>query len=191
MYSKLKHTHIGTAECVSLNTDFLTYNNILKRRIILAKQAYYKSSFGRNKHDIKYLNELTSGIRDYHLDNNVILTGYRSDIPNILNALDIFVHASICPEPYGLVVLEAMAAGKAVIASNEGGPVEMIIDGESGILIEPGNARLLADKLKLLISDKKFRTQLGENAYKRVEGKFSKIDIEFIEHLYKKLLLKQ
>jgi len=89
-----------------------------------------------------------------------------------------------------LVVLEAMALGKAEIASNEGGPVEMIENGISGFLIEPGNPDMLREKIDYLLSDPTFRFRLGENALERVKTKFSTLDIKYIENLYLKLLHK-
>ena len=81
----------------------------------------------------------------------------------------------LLPEPYGLVVLEAMAMGKAIIASNEGGPVEMIVNNESGLLIEPNNPEILADSIDLLLSDKEKREEMGMAAYKRVLKIFRKL----------------
>jgi glycosyltransferase involved in cell wall biosynthesis len=142
----------------------------------------------RGGKDIECMKELKRKVDDYDLNENIIFTGYRSDVPNIVNALDIFIHASIRPEPYGLVVLEAMSLGKAVIASNEGGPKEMIVDGESGFLIEPNNPQILAEKVDVLLSDSILRTKLGENAFDRVRKKFSKLDIQHVENVYRTLL---
>jgi len=131
---------------------------------------------------------LKDKIHSYGLDNDIIVTGFRTDVANLLNAMDVFIHASIRPEPWGLVVLEAMAMGKAIIASNDGGPVEMIVDGESGFLVEPGNPEHLAAKLNILLGDPSLRRSMGQNALLRMEEKFSKIDILFIENLYANLL---
>jgi len=138
--------------------------------------------------DIKFHEELKAQIKAYQLEDDVILTGHRNDIANILNALDVFIHASIDPEPYGLVVLEAMSMGKAIIASNEGGPVEMLVDGESGFLVQPADAQELARGLDELLSSPQLRERLGRNARKRMEEKFSNIDIGYIENLYIRLL---
>ena len=65
-----------------------------------------------------------------------ILAPFRRDVPSFLAALDVYVHPSILPEPFGLVVIEAMAASKPVVATAHGGPLEMIEDGVSGYLVE-------------------------------------------------------
>lgn len=138
--------------------------------------------------DVIYYKELQDRIQGFGLKNRIIVTGYRKDVPDILNMLDVFIHASTHPEPYGLVVLEAMVMGKAIVASNEGGPAEMIIDGESGFLVAPSNPQALAERLDTLVGDVELRKRMGANALKRMEEKFSSIDSAFIENLYHKLL---
>ena len=138
--------------------------------------------------DQAYYNEINGLISTKDLSGNIILTGHRDDIPDLLNAIDIFVHASLDPEPYGLVVLEAMAMGKAIIASNEGGPVEMIENGKSGVLIEPGNPVLLAENIDSLFSDSRRLKLMGDDALRRVTERFSTLDIGFVQDLYDKLL---
>lgn len=138
--------------------------------------------------DVLYFKEIEHKLVQQDLEENIHITGYRSDIPDLLNALDVFIHASISPEPYGLVVLEAMAMEKAIIASGEGGPAEMLVHGESGLLIEPGNHEVLADSIDFLLSDRTKRKAFGSSAYKRVCEKFSSLDIAFIEKLYVDLL---
>jgi len=140
------------------------------------------------KDDVQYYDELISKIKAYSLRENIIITGFRTDVANLLNAMDIFIHASIRPEPWGLVVLEAMAMGKAIIASNDGGPVEMIVNGESGYLVEPGKPETLAEKLDLLLADPSLRRDMGQNALNQMQEKFSNIDIAFIENLYQDLI---
>lgn len=134
--------------------------------------------------DVVYFKELNETISLLGLENNVTLTGHRPDVPDLLNALDIFIHASLTPEPYGLVVLEAMAMGKAVIASNEGGPVEMIEDRISGVLIEPGDPECLAQAIDSLLENPEKRRQMGEKALERVNTHFARLDIEAVEKVY-------
>lgn len=142
----------------------------------------------RTSDDIKYHNDLVTKIGEYGLGGRVKLTGHRSDIANLLNAIDIFIHASIDPEPFGLVVLEAMSMGKAIIASNEGGPVEMLEDGVSGLLIQPGQPHILAEKIDFFLSNPGLMKKMGQDAQQRMEEKFSTIDIAYIENVYHRLL---
>lgn len=87
--------------------------------------------------------------------------GHRRDIQAELNHLDVLVHASTIPEPFGQVVLEGMAAGVPVIASTGGGPSEVIADGVSGLLSPPGDSNALAIAMSTLASDPGLRTRLG------------------------------
>lgn len=102
-----------------------------------------------------------------------LFAGYRDDVERLYHAMDIVVHASIRPEPCGMVVLEAMAAGKPVIASRAGGPRELIREGKDGLLAEPGDIDELARSICSLATDPDRRQQLGRSGLRRVRRKFS------------------
>ena len=93
--------------------------------------------------------------------------GFREDIQAELTELDILVHSSVIPEPFGQVVLEGMAAGIPVIATDAGGPAELITSGRDGILTQPGDAHELAEALRQLESDPALREALGSEATRR------------------------
>src|SRR5262249_57484052 len=78
---------------------------------------------------------------------------YRADVQRVMAALDVVIHASTDPEPFGRVLLEGMAMGKAVIATDLGGPREIIEHGVSGFLVPPGDAVALAAAVETLIAD--------------------------------------
>lgn len=88
--------------------------------------------------------------------------GHVDDVPALLAATDIVVHASTTPEPFGQVVVEAMAAGVAVVATATGGPAELITDGVDGVLVAPGDHEALAAALLSLAADPERRRRLGE-----------------------------
>jgi glycosyltransferase involved in cell wall biosynthesis len=94
--------------------------------------------------------------------------GERGDIPALLRAADVAVHASIAPDPFPGVVLESLLAESATIATRAGGVVEMIESGVSGILVQPGDAVELADALTLLLSDAAKRKTLGSEGRRRI-----------------------
>ncbi|WP_438393108.1 glycosyltransferase family 4 protein [Caballeronia sp. DA-9] len=81
----------------------------------------------------------TLGITD-----RVHFAGFQHDVTSWMKAMDVIVHASTQPEPFGLVIIEAMAAGKPVIASNGGAVPEIVRHGENGMIVEPGDASKLA-----------------------------------------------
>ncbi|WP_423147443.1 glycosyltransferase family 4 protein [Rubrolithibacter danxiaensis] len=112
-------------------------------------------------------------VEEEKIADRVFNLGYRTDIVNILNSLDIFVLPSVLPDPFPTVVLEAMAAAKPVVATKQGGAVEMIEDGVSGVLIPLNDAALSAKKMIEIIKDSEKRLRMGENAYKRVITEFS------------------
>lgn len=111
---------------------------------------------------------------DLGIKNQIIDLGYRKDVPEILSALDIFILPSIAPDPLPTVILEAMAAGKPVIATAHGGSVEMVQDNVSGFLI-PWNDSLKASKIILpLIENKPLREAMGLKGRQRVQSLFSR-----------------
>lgn len=123
--------------------------------------------------DKAYHQLLANEISEHFLEKNVILTGFRNDVPDLMNAVDIVLHTSIQPEPFGMVVLEAMGLKKPLIATNFGGPKEIIEDTISGILVPPAAPVILAEKIEILILNPSMRNILGENAHKRVNALFN------------------
>jgi glycosyltransferase involved in cell wall biosynthesis len=93
--------------------------------------------------------------------------GFRDDISAELNELDVLVHCSVLPEPFGQVVLEGMAAGLPVVAAAAGGPTELLTDGVDGLLTPPGDVPRLADALRRLHADEALREELGAAAQRR------------------------
>ena len=87
--------------------------------------------------------------------------GHRSDVPSVMAACDVVVHASTEPEPFGRVILEAMALGRPVIAARAGGPGEFVREGVDGLLTPPGDAAALAEALDRLLADADLRARLG------------------------------
>jgi glycosyltransferase involved in cell wall biosynthesis len=152
-------------------------------------RCMFVGEISNSESDIKYLDYLKKSVSQSGLDNNIIFTGYRKDVSNILSNIDILVHTSIFPEPLGRVILEGMVFRKPVIATNHGGPLESIEDGISGFLLPPDNPVLLSEKISYLIENKEIARSIGDNARKRVESKFSiKENVVKIEKIYSDLL---
>ncbi|MDQ6945561.1 MAG: glycosyltransferase family 4 protein [Actinomycetota bacterium] len=95
------------------------------------------------------------------LTGRVDFRGFRQDPEDELRRLDILVHASTIPEPFGQVVIEGLAAGLPVVAADAGGPAEVIEHGTNGLLYPPGDTEALARALKLLASNRPLRERLG------------------------------
>jgi glycosyltransferase involved in cell wall biosynthesis len=96
------------------------------------------------------------------LVNRLGFTGFIEDSAPAMRSIDIVVHASTSPEPFGMVIIEAMACGKAVIASQAGGAAELFTDGENAVAHPPGDAAALAKRISWLASDAPLRRRLGE-----------------------------
>lgn len=102
----------------------------------------------------------------------VTFVGETSNVVSYLNSFDIFVLPSLA-EGMSNALLEAMSSGIACVASRVGGNAELIEEGLSGLLFDAGDAKALADRLKVLALNPQYRRNLGENARKRVEQSFS------------------
>jgi glycosyltransferase involved in cell wall biosynthesis len=116
-----------------------------------------------------YLHRLASelGIRD-----SVAFTGRVPDGARYLAAMDIFVNTST-REPFGIVLLEAMAAGLPTVAFDSGGPREIIEPGRTGLLVTERTVEALADAIETLLVGPKLRIRLGEGGRERVERRFT------------------
>lgn len=136
-----------------------------------------------------YPGELMEMVERMGLRGKVIFLGQRKDVPSLLAALDILVHASVEPEPSGGVIVEAMAMGKPVIATNIGGPPEVIEEGRTGHLIPPGDPAALAEKIDLLIRDPEHRQAVGRAAREYLKANFSlERDTRRLEAIYDEVL---
>jgi len=110
---------------------------------------------------------------DLGLGEAVRFTGYLQDTPTLLAAIDVLAHTSISPEPFGLVMLEAMAAGRPVVTPAEGGGPEIVVHGHTGLLYEPRNPAALAAAIIQLLSDPARAAAMGEAGRRRVTEAFS------------------
>jgi glycosyltransferase involved in cell wall biosynthesis len=122
--------------------------------------------------DHAYATSVEALVHDLGLTDRVELVGFVDDVDAHYRRFDIVVHASTIPEPFGQVVVEAMAAGCAVIASDAGGPAEVITDGVDGLLSPMGDVGALAERLRLLGDDPDRRRTHGVAA-RRTASRFT------------------
>jgi len=111
-------------------------------------------------------------ISEMNLSQEVMLLGFRRDIKELLSILDVFVLSSIS-EGTSITILEAMASGKPVIATNVGGNSRIVIDGKTGFLVPPKQPVLLARKISELIENPKIAKKMGLHGRKVVQTNFS------------------
>jgi glycosyltransferase involved in cell wall biosynthesis len=140
----------------------------------------------------EYAKELYQLAEELQLNEVVHFTGWRygpEDMPDVYAAMDLLVHASTSPEPFGLVILEAMATAKPVVATNQGGPKEICIHNETALLVPPGDPEKLAEAISYLIQNPQLAREMGKAGRKRVEKIYGQRQcVESIEALYKELL---
>jgi glycosyltransferase involved in cell wall biosynthesis len=139
------------------------------------------------------LRDLRTLVHKLGLEADVVFTGFIGDIPSLLSACALFVLPSTNPEPFGRVILEAMAMRVPVIATNAGGPLDIIQDGVSGILVPPGDRRALAGAIQQVMTGPPERcVSMRESARERVIRCFSaESTTAAIESVYRSLLTKK
>jgi glycosyltransferase involved in cell wall biosynthesis len=113
-----------------------------------------------------YQRELRQLAQRLGVEKRVVLAGFQRDVPCWLSALDVVVHPAF-DEPFGIAVVEAMALGKPVVASDSGGPLEIIDDGVSGVLFRTGDPDALATAVEHVLRNPKEAMRLGTRAKER------------------------
>ena len=159
---------------------------LLKQRGVRARYVIVGAPFPGNEW---HLDELAAIIREHGLEGDVVFTGELENPLPAYAAMDVLVLPSAQPEPFGGVVMEAMCLGLPVIATNIGGSVQQVAEGETGCLVPPGDAPALAAKLELLLGDAAMRRRFGAAGQRRIEERFDlKKMVESIEGVYEECL---
>jgi glycosyltransferase involved in cell wall biosynthesis len=116
-----------------------------------------------------YAESLKRLAEELRIDSRVEFRGHREDIARELHAMDVLVHASTIPEPFGQVVIEGMSAELPVVASDGGGPEEIITDGVDGLIYPRGDVASLARILLRLDAEPELRAELARAAARRAQ----------------------
>jgi glycosyltransferase involved in cell wall biosynthesis len=117
--------------------------------------------------------QLESQIAELGLQNSITNLYYQPNAVSLIQQLDIFVLPSIKPDSFPVVILEAMAAGKPIIATNQGGAQEQIDDCVTGFLVPINDATIAAQKLGVLVNNPDMRTRMGQAGAKKLKEQFS------------------
>lgn len=149
----------GFDNLISAYADLLAKNSLTREntRLLLAGDGEEKERL------LKLIRETTVG-------ENIIMPGFAQDIRPYLQASDIFVLPSKTPEPFGIVLLEAMATGLACVATRGGGALDMITDGQNGIFAELNSVSSLSAALELAAGERNIRKKLASEALKTAAG---------------------
>ena len=132
--------------------------------------------------------ELRRQVSRLGLDDRVRFLGFCDDVWEVYRELDVVVHASTQPEPYGNVVLEAMASRRPIVAAAAGGVLELVDEGRTGLLVPPGDPGALAAALARLLRSPAERRRLADAGRRHVEQGFSlERDAAELEQLWRRV----
>ncbi len=148
------------------------YPNFLRAAAQLASQSPLYRFLIAGAADDPIRSELEMLAQELRLTDRLIITGFREDVPRIMNALDVYVLSSTS-EGFSLTTVQAMASGRAVVATRCGGPEEIVVDGETGRLVPPRAPADLAGAIHQLAIDKSLRTRFGLAGRERAVRQFS------------------
>lgn len=132
------------------------------RLLVVGEVAFWDQSYEQE------LRELTSSLK---LQDHVLWLGFRDDVPDLLRLCDLLVLPSV-DEPFGRVLIEAMAAQRPVVATASGGVPEIVVDGETGLLVPPGEPGPLAEALLTVLNDAALAARLGAAGRRRALERF-------------------
>ncbi len=119
-----------------------------------------------------YVDSLHALIADLGVGPHVVFTGYTRQVPDVLNIADVAVHASVTPEPFGRVLLEAMALRKPLVGSRGGAVTEIVVEGVTGYTFTPGDAGELAERLIDVLDQPDRARAFGDAGYDRLVSTF-------------------
>ncbi len=171
------------------------------QHIFLRAAAAIKTDFPRARFKIigaplfgeeTYAQELHQLSQSLGLEEVVDFMGFRSDVRQLIQKLDLVVHASTTGEPLGQVILQGMAAAKPVIATNGGGVPEIMLDGITGILVPMGDVDAMAEAMRRILTSNDAAHQMGLQGRRRVEiGYTIERTTRTIEAIYAAVLQKR
>ncbi len=146
---------------------------------------------GGLEHEPSMVQSVQNAIAEHQLGDVVHLLGRRRDVADLLHAADVFVLSSR-QEGFPITILEAMAAGKPIVATDVGGCAEAVVHGETGLIVPPEDPSALAEALASLLADPELARKMGAAGRERVEQEFT-VDRMVEQHLaiYEELLARK
>jgi glycosyltransferase involved in cell wall biosynthesis len=154
-----KGQHIFLQAAAKLNLEFPGAQFVIVGGALFAEKEY--------EQEIKTLTNRLG------LSHCVHFTGFRTDVARWIAGLDILAHASTSGEPFGQVIVQGMAAGKPVVATCGGGIPEIVVDGETGLLVPMNDAEALSQAIAALLRDPERARCMGERGQERVLEHFT------------------
>ena len=152
--------------------------------------SQYPNTFFLFAGDGSLSQDLKKKALDLGIEKNIVFLGWREDVAKIISIFDVFCLPSL-NEGMGRVLVEAMALGKPIVASNAGGIPDLVTHGKNGFLVPPKNSNELAKYIQILLEDKEKRVKMGL-AGKQMTMNFSKeIMVKKIAELYRQLMIQK
>jgi glycosyltransferase involved in cell wall biosynthesis len=137
----------------------------------------------------EYINRLKHICESIGISSRIFFAGLRNDIPSVLREIDILVFPVIEGEGFSRVIIEAMAAKKTIVATDNAGNLEAVKDGITGVIVPAKNTTALTEKIKQLVDNKRKRVEMGTAGRKRVENHFTiERNVGLTEKLYMEVL---
>ncbi|MBN2604104.1 MAG: glycosyltransferase family 4 protein [Candidatus Thermoplasmatota archaeon] len=165
-YPEVRLKIVGPIKGGSLSRDFLL--TLSDTKLVQKLSSFY------DKNDTSYISYLQNQIHSLGIEDNVAFTGFvpNSQVLDYYQAADILVNPSFS-ESFGRSLIEAMACEVPVVATRIGGMLEIVENGKTGLLVEPGDASILSEAILCLFNDEELRKSMGKAARKRVIKFFS------------------
>lgn len=176
---RLKHAIPGSAHVIGVVGNLRAWKGqeIIVRAtgLLLAKYPSIRCVLagGHTQNDLRYLNHLKELCRQLGIEDNVVFAGFQQNSIDYMRLMDVVAHTSIHPEPFGIVTLEAMLLAKPLVSTTIGGPAEVVVNGVTGILVDPGKPKLLADAIGSLLADPGAAAEMGRRGLQRLQSEFS------------------
>lgn len=123
--------------------------------------------------DEAYRRKLQALCQEHGIVDNVIFAGFQQNAIDYMRLMDVVCHTSTSPEPFGIVTLEAMSLAKPLVSTTIGGPAEVVKNGTTGLLVDPGRPELLVEAIDKLLSDPGGAAQMGKKGREHLLANFS------------------
>lgn len=141
------------------------------------------------RHLAGYKQELLDKVHQLGLEDKVVFTGFRDDMPTVMSALDLLVHCPTGFETFGRILIEAMSCSRPIVTVPMGGIPEVVSDGKNALLAPVGDSKAIAAAICRLLADPALAHRLGEAGRQTVEAHFSiQRSVAKVQQLYSSML---
>jgi len=138
--------------------------------------------------DRSYMEECVAAVERLGLSGKVTFAGMVSDVATYYRQCSVVVHASISPEPFGMVIIEAMAEGRPLVVSALGAGADIVLDGGAGLVADPRDSGALAEKICVLLANRDLAKKLGQRGFEEVQRRYDpRVAARSFQNLYRSL----